>query len=1029
MARRRVAVEFIAELGQFRRGTRDGADQVRKFRDESKAAQVEVRNLARESVRAQQDLRRFADGRRQLVDVGAAVRSARQDMAALADRTRKLANDFAAVNGTVAAALATFRRLPAAAQAAGRSIRNVDLGEAARTARAAASGVGEIGGRASLASVVGLAAIPTTAAAAAAALQTIPPVLGVIGGGLGAIPGLAAGAAGSIGTLKLATAGLGDSIEEIFETPDGVDPYTRLSASGQKLVDVIAGQRNALLGLRRVAQDQVFAGLDAEVTALAGTVLPFAERQVVRFGTTWNQTFRQLSRVGQDQQFLAGLDAAFDSADRFFDGVNLRIPTTARALSQLFRTSQPYVDRFGGSLLSYVDDFNAWIDDAAGSGDLTRFFSDAAEQADALLDIGKEVLVLVGRIGGLPYGGDTLRDMADALERFNDEAHNMRSVEGVIATGNAAVRGLVDVLVILGETLGETLADPATRDAVVAFFDILGVAAQVVSGLVQAFAALPGPVQSTVLVLAALLIVVGKLRGAATTMGVAVGTATDRLDRMGPAGQRASRGLRSVASAAGKVGGALLALQVAGVVFDQFDDSATKVEALNRSLTKFTQTGELSGELTRLFGQDLNQLGKEAHAAGDGWLPKIGRSLEAILPPLKVLNEEFQDGSFTGAAQRFREVDEQLRNIGETTGDVNGVSEVFRKLFAESGMTIAEFNKLLPETAAWLEEAQARAHGVTAEQQILNGSMEDAIRIVGGYTQAWKQLNGEMLSTDEAMLAANEALEAVKESFKENGKAITGNSTAALENRIRVGEMAAAAANAAQKKYEETGSIKAANEVYNGYIGQLRRTLTQAGLTKAQIETLIGAYTRMPESIGTTVTARTAGAEASLRTIRNTLSSLNGKTANVYVHTYYKQSEATSVRRWGGITERAQTGLLREADVYAAATTRRYAFAEAETGGEAFIPRLGNRDRSLSIGRRAMEWYDHEVVPHGSLPAAFLAGMRAAAYTPPKDPAPVLDPLVLTQAVRAAMIGVTVQLDGRTVGYITGRDADLLARA
>jgi hypothetical protein len=1018
VARRRVAVEFIAELGQFRRSTRGGADDVRKLKDESKQARAEVAALGRESVNAQNELKRFAGGRRQLVDLGSAARSLRQDVTSLADRSRRLANNFAAVNGSAAAALATFRRIPAAVQAAGRSIRSVNVGQAAQTAQATVQGVGQLGGAAPTSTMLGLAAIPAAAATAAAALQTIPPLLAVIGGGLGAIPGLAAGAAGSIATLKLATVGLGDAIEEVFETPDGVDPYTRLSASGQRLVDVIAAQRNALQGLQRLAQDQVFAGLDAELSSLAGTVLPFAERQIIRFGSTWNQTFRHVARLGRDREFLAGLDAAFTSADRFFDNVNTRIPTTGRALAQLFRGSQPFVDKFGASLLSYVDDFSAWIDRTSTSGGLEDFFRDAAEQADALLDIGKEVLVLVGRIGGLPYGRNALRDMADALERFNDAAHNMRSVEGVIATGNAAVRGLIDVLVILGETLGETLADPATRDAVVAFFDILKVAAQAVAGLVSAFGALPGPVQSAVLVLAALAILFGKLYTAAGRMQQAVGKATGQLNQMGPAGQRAGRGLQTATVWAGRAATALVALQVAGIALDSLSDSAVKVDALNRSLEDFVRTGQLGGELTRQFGAGLEELDNRARGASDRWFPKLGRAIEAVLPPAKSFNELFFGGSFTGDVERFRELDTQLRQVAESTGDLQGVTGAYQELLRQSGLNAGELNKLLPETAAWLAEQQSAAHSVTAEQKILNGTMEDAIRVTGGYTQAWKQLNGEMLNTDEAMLAANEAIDAVKESFAENGKAIKGNSTAALENRIAVGQAAAAAAAAAQAKYDETGSIEDANAIYNDYIAQLRKTLTQAGLTKAQIDNLIGSYSRMPESIGTEVKAHTAGAEASLRTVRNTLKALDGDVANVYVHTYYKQSEATSVRRWGGITERAQDGLLREADIFAAATTRRYAFAEAETGGEAFIPRHGERDRSVSIGRRAMEWYGMDVVPRGGMQMAFAAGMSAAV-----GPAKTSGDLTLRVVVDDGKIAGLVRVE---IDQATGALADAL---
>ena len=72
-----------------------------------------------------------------------------------------------------------------------------------------------------------------------------------------------------------------------------------------------------------------FAGLDKEFTQTFRETLPFAQKQIVRFGDTWNETFKQLARVGRDPQFLAGLDDAFSATDGFFDKVNTQITLPA----------------------------------------------------------------------------------------------------------------------------------------------------------------------------------------------------------------------------------------------------------------------------------------------------------------------------------------------------------------------------------------------------------------------------------------------------------------------------------------------------------------------------------------------------------------------------------------------------------------------------------------------------------------------------------------------------------------------------
>ncbi|WP_346536939.1 phage tail tape measure protein [Micromonospora sp. DPT] len=74
--------------------------------------------------------------------------------------------------------------------------------------------------------------------------------------------------------------------------------------------------------------------------------------------------------------------------------------------------------------------------------------------------------------------------------------------------------------------------------------------------------------------------------------------------------------------------------------------------------------------------------------------------------------------------------------------------------------------------------------------------------------------------------------------------------------------------------------------------------------------------------------------------------------------------------------------------------------------------RSGN---SYSFAERAPEW----VVPATPAPSAGSAAAASGAQ---------ISPAQLAAAVRAALVGVAVQMDGRTVGAIQGRQADLLAR-
>lgn len=971
----------------FRRETREGAQDVRRLRDESRAAQVEVAKLGTESQKA-------------AAQVGQSMREA-------SGQARNARGQFARAGSEAGAAFGD--NLIRDAQGRLRTADGRFAGEGRRLGASVNRGL-----TSSLRSFGGVAAgsrsmllLAAGATAATAALQGIPPVLTAIGGGLAALPSLGAGATASALTLAVGLHGVGDAIEETFEAQAKLaagtklttaeqerlnEALAKLSPNARKFVAEVGRLRPELVALQRLAQDRIFAGLDREFTATFTKSLPFVRRQIVRFGDDWNATFKGLVRLGRDDDFLAGLEDALGATDRLFDKVNARIPATGRMLAQLFTGSVPFIDKFGDSLLSYLDDFNAFIDRASRDGSLEEFFRDAAEQADALLDIGKEVLILVGRIGGMDQGSTVLRDMADALERFNDEAHNMRSVEGIVATGNAAVKGLIEVLLILGQTLGETLADEGTRDAVVLFFDILKVGAEIVGDLARLFSALPDPIQSTVLAGAALFLVGSKIFGIFDKLGGILGRANGHLGQMGPMGAQAAVGLERVGRAAKAAGIALAAMQIGSILIDQFADTEVKVTALSRALEEYGKTGQRTGELQRVFGKDAEETRKIYSAAADGWVQDTARFGESI--PIwgdmqRSFSEAFHGQSFSGARENVAQLDAELARLITTSEDTTAAQAAFNAEFERSGLTWDEFKGLLPESSAAMQELASGVRGANLSQRLLNGTMEDAIEITGSYTDAWKALHGEMLSADEAALRAADAIDAVGESFAENGRAIDGNSRAALENRIAVQRAAEAAAAAAQQKFTETGSVQAASRAYNQHIAALREELRQAGLTKAQIDTLIKRYTTMPPlNIDSNIDTMRREAERYNET-------LNRIRRNVKAGGFGVNGNFVGVGglRWGGWFEHAQVGRLREAHVAAAHPVARYAYAERATGGEAFIPKYGNPDRSVSIGRRAMEWYGMAVVPKQA-----LAGYGQSMSLPPSIipvPAGPQGPIVL----------------------------------
>lgn len=111
-----------------------------------------------------------------------------------------------------------------------------------------------------------------------------------------------------------------------------------------------------------------------------------------------------------------------------------------------------------------------------------------------------------------------------------------------------------------------------------------------------------------------------------------------------------------------------------------------------------------------------------------------------------------------------------------------------------------------------------------------------------------------------------------------------------------------------------------------------------------------------------------------------TLDSIVGKLGRLYdknitITATYKQVGGPFPKRWGGATMyqggdvvHAATGYGREATY---ANSPQVHWAEPETGGEVYIPRLGHRDRSLNFLAMGANWYGMRLVPENDETARY----------------------------------------------------------
>lgn len=491
---------------------------------------------------------------------------------------------------------------------------------------------------------------------------------------------------------------------------------------------------------------------------------------------------------------------------------------------------------------------------------------------------------------------------------------------------------------------------------------------QMTTNLVNALGGIPAPVQTSVIALTG-------LAGAALLAGsgwlklkAVISPALESLAATGPIGTRAVGALGKVGAAVGRVAIALTALQVASAAFGD-KPLNTRVEALSDSLAKYASTGEKSGEATRLLGEDFKHLSYDLQSLDSGFWADFGNGFAGTVEGLTGLGS-VMDESLQHAKERIDAIDAGLANL-VSTGRPALAAEAFKRLAdeaARNGITIDELKAGLPQYAAAMDnaakktdEAAAATSGAADKAKVLEETLDETTAAATGLTEAWERLHGATVSADEALLGAKKAVDDLAASFAANEGKIKGNSEAALENRIAMAKAASTAALAAQEYFNLTGDLEGARKIMDDQRAAADKAAIANGGNAKQVHNLSGELFKMPKLVTTKV--QLTGVSAAL----NSYYSMRGiisSTITVPIRTV-QTGPIASARRWGGITEHAADGLLRGAATYAPAAPARYAFAEPQTGGEAFVPKRGNYGRSMSILAAAAGWYGADVVPRG----------------------------------------------------------------
>lgn len=525
-----------------------------------------------------------------------------------------------------------------------------------------------------------------------------------------------------------------------------------------------------------------------------------------------------------------------------------------------------------------------------------------------------------GTVGGLADG-------AEALERWVGNARATGQLNDIFDSGTRILERLGQVAGQAGELLADIVDNPALVDGAEALFDVLGMGLDVVRALLTAFEALPPGLQTGIVTLAV-------FGGAAVSVTGRILALKASLESMKLSAIQAGVAVKSVGSFLGGPWG--IAIGLATVAIGVF---AT------------------------------NQW--EAKAAADGLRGTLDEQTGAITAATReqVYNNLATEGAIDIAKEYGLDLNEVVAAV---LGGKDAANDYTRQLVLQAeaeGKSSAGLSNLVTKLSA----AGAAVDAAKTGWRDKAGVMSAAGGVIDATTGKVKAQTSAIKELGDVLRAQSDPAFALIKAQKDQAKAQADYNKAVKEHGRNSREAKDASLALAESAVKLAGAVSGAADVFTGKLTpEMRAALEAAHLTDQQIRDIeesfkaaAAAGDKFAGDYNANVTANTKAADVALEKLIEKLLKLKNKTINVSANVYYNDKglhvgTGTQLRRWGGIDyAMAQGGTIQAHH----ATSPTVLYGERATGGEAFIPKNGDRARNLSILSTAAGWNGMQIMP------------------------------------------------------------------
>lgn len=366
-------------------------------------------------------------------------------------------------------------------------------------------GVGSNGFLGRLFSVAGVTAVSLLASGVgslgAASISTVG-ALAPLAGALAAIPAAALAGASAFGVFKLATSNLGGALKVLGDRTSTAQQIQQaligLSPQAVAFVGQLNGIRSSVSGLRTDAQNALFPGLSAGLTAAVPALLPLADTAVKGVGGALGTAGRIAGQTLATPGVQGDLSTIVGANNKALMTLTKAVAPLITAFAHIGAALAPVEQALAGTAVHAAQLFSTWT--AANTGKITSFFMTGIKMAE---NFGKGLWSLGGALLNVFHAATGAAGGKSLDQTFASWAQHLKDITGS-TFGQASLRSYFDrALPVAHEfvsLLGDVALDIAKLGADTSLGNLIGAlhtalpgisaAAQDIASMVSAIAGL-----------------------------------------------------------------------------------------------------------------------------------------------------------------------------------------------------------------------------------------------------------------------------------------------------------------------------------------------------------------------------------------------------------------------------------------------------------------------------------------------------------------------------------------------------------